>query len=444
MEAKLKEDDPPLAVPDSEQALIGTVLRYGMKEDLAIAPEAFTLEGYSLLWSAMLRPFYRGESVSFPDFMKTTEWKIEGEMIGGEEVLQGLLKFASGPDNLAKHRDKIVECMVRRILLAEAERIALRARTEKRMDHALADSQIELQQIAKLSPLEGFSMLPEIARENEEYLQNVYGRGSMITGIPTGFMRMNAITQGYQRGDLIILAGRPGMGKSAFALNTASYLAISQSYTVAFFSLESPKSQLGFRIQCAEARVNLRRLREGRLSKEEKKALFYVGAKMRDAKLFIDDTPRLSFEDIARRARQLRSQWGVNLVIVDHIGLLGERIPPTRKQIGEMSMGLKVMARELDIPVMALSQLSRECEKRKDHEPRLSDLRDAGELEQNADVVIFLHRPEYYDPETEEKNLCDVIVAKQRNGPTDRFRLGWSEETTRFSDLSQIIEMPEK
>ena len=290
----------------------------------------------------------------------------------------------------------------------------------------------------------GFVRLSDIAEKNEEEIQKIQARGSMLTGLPTGFAKLNALTQGMQRTDLIVLAARPGMGKTAFALNIASYLTIHSGYCVAFFSLEMSAPQLGFRIQCAEARVNLQRLREGRLSKEEKKCLFYTTQQMRDARFFIDDQPSISLLEMRARALQLKqAQKGLDAIFVDYLQIMGSRqkYENRTQEVGAYSRGLKALAKELDVPVIALSQLSRRTEQRgAEKEPQLSDLRESGAIEQDADLVIFLSRPEHYDKDTPDKNVCEVIVAKQRNGPTGRFSLGWSGETTRFSDLAQVPE----
>jgi replicative DNA helicase len=283
-----------------------------------------------------------------------------------------------------------------------------------------------------------------VAQRNEEEIQKIHGRGTMLTGLPTGFAQMNTYTQGLQRSDLIIVAARPGMGKTAFALNIASHLTIHNKHVVGFFSVEMSAAQLGFRIQCAEARVNLQRLREGRLSKEEKRNLFLTTDQLRTAKLFIDDTSSITLLEMRARALQLKQRnSGLDAIFVDYIQIMGTRgkVENRTQEVSAFSRGLKAIAKELDVPVIALSQLSRRTEQRgTDKEPQLSDLRESGAIEQDADLVIFLSRPEYYDKDTSDRNVCEVIIAKQRNGPTGRFRLGWSGEYTRFSDLALASE----
>jgi len=309
----------------------------------------------------------------------------------------------------------------------------------------LENAQRDLVEIAKGSIRGGFVKLSRIAEKNEEEIQKIHGRGTMLTGLPTGFTRLNALTQGFQKTDLIVVAARPGMGKTAFALNIASYLSIHQKFVVGFFSLEMSAQQLGFRIQCAESRVNLQRLREGRLSKEEKKALFFSTQQMREAQLFVDDSPAATLLEMRARALQLKQRHGLDALFVDYLQIMGSRgkVENRTQEVSAFSRGLKALGKELEVPVIALSQLSRRTEQRgSEKEPVLSDLRESGAIEQDADVVLFLSRPEYYDPDTEKKNICDVIIAKQRNGPTDRFTLGWSGEYTRFSDLAMISEGP--
>lgn len=290
--------------------------------------------------------------------------------------------------------------------------------------------------------------LATIVDENEEIIQRAHSRASMLVGLPTGFMRLNALTLGYRKGDLIIVAGLPSMGKTAFALNTISHLAIDNPYRVAFFSLEAARSQVGFRLQCSNARVNLFRLQEGRLSKEERQALILSSQRMREAKLFVDDTPAITLEQIGNRARELKESRGLDFLCVDHIGLMGPRgksgSAQSGHQIGILTKGLKRLAGELEIPVMVLSQLSsagkRKSRGRYYQLPTLSDLPGLGDMEQDADVVIFLSRPDYFNRYTDKKNVCDLFLAKQRNGPTDTMMLGWSSDYTRFCDLSSFPE----
>lgn len=433
--------------PEAERSLLGSLLIDGgllTRVMEHVIPEDFASEPHRLVYEACLALSDRKEAVDLVTVQAELERHGRLERSGGDAYLAGLLDNVPDVESVESYARLVREASLRRQLILQSRRAARAAVEAPDAQAVLEVAQQELVDIAKGSLRGGFVRLSDIAEKNEEEIQKIQARGSILTGLPTGFSKLNALTQGMQRTDLIVLAARPGMGKTAFALNMASHLTIHSGYCVAFFSLEMSAPQLGFRIQCAEARVNLQRLREGRLSKEEKKYLFYTTQQMRDARFFIDDQPSISLLEMRARALQLKqAQKGLDAIFVDYLQIMGSRqkYENRTQEVGAYSRGLKALAKELDVPVIALSQLSRRTEQRgAEKEPQLSDLRESGAIEQDADLVIFLSRPEYYDKDTPDKNVCEVIVAKQRNGPTGRFSLGWSGETTRFSDLAQVPE----
>ncbi len=437
------------ARPEAERSLLGALLIDGgllTRVMEHVIPEDFSSEPHRLVYESCLALSDRKEAVDLVTVQAELERNGRLERAGGAAYLSGLLDNVPDVESVESYARLVREAALRRQLILQSRRAARAAVEAPDAQAVLEAAQQELVDIAKGSLRGGFVRLSEIAEKNEEEIQKIQARGTMLTGLDTGFSRLNSLTQGFQRTDLVVLAARPGMGKTAFALNIASHLTIHQGHCVAFFSLEMSAPQLGFRIQCAEARVNLQRLREGRLSKEEKKYLFYTTQQMRDARFFIDDQPSISLLEMRARALQLKqAQKRLDAVFVDYLQIMGsrQRYENRTQEVGAFSRGLKALAKELDVPVIALSQLSRRTEQRgSEKEPQLSDLRESGAIEQDADVVIFLSRPEYYDKETADKNVCEVIVAKQRNGPTGRFSLGWSGETTRFSDLAQVPEGP--
>ena len=433
--------------PEAERSLLGALLIDGgllTRVMEHVVPEDFAAEAHRLAYEACLALSDRKESVDLVTVQAELERNGRLERAGGPAYLSGLLDNVPDVESVESYARLVREAALRRQLILQSRRAARAAVDAPDAQAVLEAAQQELVDIAKGSLKGGFLRLSEIAEKNEDEIQKIQARGTMLTGVPTGFSRLNALTQGFQKTDLVVLAARPGMGKTAFALNIAAHLTIHNPYCVAFFSLEMSAPQLGFRIQCAEARVNLQRLREGRLSKDEKKFLFYTTQQMRDARFYIDDQPSISLLEMRARALQLKqAQKGLDAVFVDYLQIMGSRqkYENRTQEVGSYSRGLKALAKELDVPVIALSQLSRRTEQRgSEKEPQLSDLRESGAIEQDADVVIFLSRPEYYDKDTADKNVCEVIVAKQRNGPTGRFSLGWSGETTRFSDLAQVGE----
>jgi len=431
---------------DAERSLLGSLLIDGgllPRVMEFLVAEDFTAESHRLVYAACLDLADRREGIDLVTVESELQRKGRIDRAGGAAYLASLVDRVPDVENIETYARLIREAAIRRAVILQARRSIRDAYTAPDSEVVLENAQRDLVEIAKGSIRGGFVPLGKIADKNEEEIQKIHGRGSMLTGLPTGFTRLDALTQGLQKSDLIVIAARPGMGKTAFALNIASYLTIHQpeEHVVGFFSLEMSAQQLAFRVQCAEARVNLQRLRLGFLSKEEKKSLFYSTEKMRNAKLFIDDTPAITLLEMRARALQLKQRNALHALFVDYLQIMGTRgrVENRTQEVGAFSRGLKAIAKELEVPVIALSQLSRRTEQRgSDKEPQLSDLRESGAIEQDADVVLFLSRPEYYDKETEQKNVCDVIVAKQRNGPTDRFTLGWSGEYTRFSDLAVV------
>jgi replicative DNA helicase len=443
-----READALPAQPEAEKSLLGALFIDGALLSRVmefLIPDDFAAEPHRAVYEAFLSLADRNEARDLVTVRSELEKAGTLERAGGASYLASLVDRVPDIENVEAYARLIREASLRRAVIGQSRRAIREAMELPDAEVVLENAQRELVEIAKGSVKGGFVRLARIAERNEEEIQRIHGRGTMLTGLPTGFTRLNALTQGFQKNDLIVVAARPGMGKSAFALNIAAHLAIHQPYTVGFFSLEMSAQQVGFRIQCSEARVNLQRLREGRISKEEKKALFFTLQKIRDAKLFIDDTPAITLLEMRARALQLKQRHGLDALFADYLQIMGTRgrVENRTQEVSAFSRGLKALAKELDVPVIALSQLSRRTEQRgSEKEPVLSDLRESGAIEQDADVVIFLSRPEYYDKDTEQKNVCDVIIAKQRNGPTDRFTLGWSGEFTRFSDLAQISESP--
>jgi replicative DNA helicase len=280
----------------------------------------------------------------------------------------------------------------------------------------------------------------DVAAPTLEYIDRLHERKELITGIPTGFERLDEMTSGLQNSDMIVLAARPSMGKTALALNVAQHVAVRTGRTVGVFSLEMSKEQLFLRMLCAQARVDAHRLRTGRLGKEETQKLILAFGALTEAKIFIDDTPGLSIFEMRAKARRLKAERGLDLLIVDYLQLLRgrSRYENRTQEVSDISRSLKGLAKELSVPVIALSQLSRAPEQRSDDhkQPQLSDLRESGSIEQDADVVIFIYREEVYKPTEENRGNAEIIIGKQRNGPSgDKVKLVFIKEFTKFENL---------
>ena len=260
---------------------------------------------------------------------------------------------------------------------------------------------------------------------------------SGITGLDTGFSELNRRTGGFHGGELIIIAGRPGMGKSSFAVNIAEHISISNKKTVAVFNLEMPKEQIVNRIICSQALVNLSKIRTGEMTGEDWEKIGAIVDRIATAPMYIDDTASITVSEIRAKCRRLKQTKDLQLIVIDYLQLMQSsgRADSRQQEIAEISRSLKVLAKELNIPVIALSQLSRASESRSDKRPMLSDLRESGQIEQDADLIMFLYRDDYYNKDTDEKNLAECSIAKNRSGEPGTFKLGWRGEYTKFSNV---------
>jgi len=284
--------------------------------------------------------------------------------------------------------------------------------------------------------------LKDIVKESIETIDRLYQRKENITGIPSGFHDLDIMTAGLQRSDLIVIAGRPSMGKSALAASILEHAGVVEKIPCAFFSLEMSKEQLVQRMLCSVAHVNAHKVRTGFFSQSDWPKLMESAQKLSESPVFIDDTPAISVLELRAKARRLKAKHNIQLLVVDYLQLMRgyTKVESRQNEISEISRSLKALARELDIPVIAISQLSRAVEQRTDHRPMLSDLRESGAIEQDADLVILLLREEYYTPTEENKGIAEVIVAKQRNGPVGTVKLAFLSEYTKFSNLSRVEE----
>jgi replicative DNA helicase len=288
---------------------------------------------------------------------------------------------------------------------------------------------------------DSFSSLKDVVKDSFEMIEKLYERKEAVTGIPSGFRDLDEMTSGFQPGDLIIVGGRPSMGKTAFALNIAQYVGVETGSPVAIFSLEMSKRQLAVRLLAAEAMVDSKKLQKGFIKKEDWHKLTSAAGRLAEAPIFIDDTPNISVIEMRAKSRRLKAEHGLSLIIVDYLQLIRGRgnVERREQEISEISRSLKALAKELDLPVIALSQLNRAVEQRHDKMPTLADLRESGAIEQDADVILFLYRDEvYHKNKPENKGKAVVRVAKQRNGPTGDVKLTFLDYCTRFVDYIEM------
>lgn len=357
---------------------------------------------------------------------------------GGAAYLASLAVTVPTSINI-EHYARIVEKLaVLRRLIEAGNRITAIGYDERRAaEDALEEAERVLFEISRLRVTRDFESLSSILSDVYERIDAIHSHESELTGVTTGFVELDKLTSGMQRSDLIVLAGRPSMGKTALALNIAHSVAVKAHLPVGIFSVEMAGEQLAQRLISMQAHVDSQRLRSGRMSDSEWDRLVEAIGVLSEAPIFVDDTPVLSSAEMRSKARRLHSEQGVGLLVVDYLQLMQGASNENRVQeISAITRSLKAVARELDVPVLALSQLSRAPDQRPNHEPMLSDLRESGSIEQDSDIVMFIYRDIVYDKETLRPNVADVIVAKHRNGPTGSVHLYFQDSLMRFRDLS--------
>ncbi|MEW6458742.1 MAG: replicative DNA helicase [Bacillota bacterium] len=426
---------------DAEQAVLGALFlepeAFYRVADI-IRPGDFYQHGHRLIYEAVVGLQEEGQPV---DLVTVTErLRRDGvlEKVGGAAYVASLVEMVPAATNIEYYARIIEEKALLRTLISVAARISEMGYDEREAADRLVDQaeQMIMELGARRTP-GTFVPLKDILARALERIEQTYLNKGRIAGVPTGFVDLDRLCSGLQPTDLIILAARPSMGKTALALNIAYEVAARQGLPVALFSLEMGKEQLVNRLLCAEARVDQHRLRTGNLRDEDWERLTEAAAQLQDVPLFIDDTGGASLRDIRARAKRLQAERGLALVIIDYVQLMqpNRRAENRQQEIAQISRGLKELAKELDVPVLALSQLSRAVEQRQEKRPQMSDLRESGSLEQDADVVLFIYREEYYRPETDRKAIAEIIVAKQRNGPVGTVELGFFKEFPRFFPL---------
>jgi replicative DNA helicase len=407
----------------------------------------FHREANRRLFRGMVRLFERGDIVDVITLNEEIKNTDELESAGGASYLAELLDAVPTAANIEYHarivRDK---ALLRRLIAAASDIIRdVHDQGERSVEEVMDQAEQRVFRVAESHDRQGFVWIKEILWPTFEHIERLQESAGGITGVPTGFKDLDRMTTGLQKGDLVIVAGRPSMGKTAWILNVAQSAAIENNTTVAIFSLEMSKEQLVQRFLCAEGRVDAQKLRHGRMNPEEYQRLAAAAGHLNTAPLWIDDSPGNTVLEMRAKARRLKAENDVGLLIIDYMQLMSSqhrsREPNRVQEVSEISRGLKALARELEVPVVALSQLSRAPEQRTDKRPQLSDLRDSGSIEQDADLVMLLYRPEYYfGPVDKDGNSlegkAELIVSKQRNGPTGLVNLYFHKAYTRFDSVA--------
>ena len=431
---------------DAEQAVLGAMLI--KKEAIAevsqlLRPEDFYRDAHKIIYEAMLALFNRNEPADIVTVTNYLDKENKLDKVGGITFVTALANIVPTAANVNFHANIVREKADLRHLINTATDIAGMAyEATDDVSDVIDKSEKMIMKVANRQNVSAFTPMQEIVMETFDKINTLYESKGGLTGISCGFKDLDALTSGLQASDLILVAARPSMGKTAFTLNIAANVALKEKKTVAFFSLEMSKQQLVQRMLCSEGGIDSQKLKNADLSTEDWEKLVRTADKVSAAPLYIDDTAGITVNELRSKARRLKAEHGLDLIIIDYLQLMQGRskgVSDNRQQeISDISRSLKAVARELNVPVIALSQLSRSVESRQIKRPMLSDLRESGSLEQDADIVMFLYREDYYDPETANKNITEVIVAKHRNGPVDTVKMFFKKEFTRFNDLSKM------
>lgn len=431
---------------DAEQAVLGAMLI--KKEAIAevsqlLRPEDFYRDAHKIIYEAMLTLFNRNEPADIVTVTNYLNNESKLDKVGGIAFVTALANVVPTAANVIYHANIVREKADLRHLINTATDIAGMAyEAADDVADVIDKSEKMIMEVANRQNVSAFTPMKDIVIETFDKINLLYESKGGLTGIPSGFRDLDALTSGLQASDLILVAARPSMGKTAFTLNIAANVALKSKKTVAFFSLEMSKQQLVQRMLCSEGGIDSQKLKNGDLSNEDWDKLVRTADRVSSAPLYIDDTAGITVMELRSKARRLKAEHGLDLIIIDYLQLMQGRgrggSDNRQQEISEISRSLKAVARELNVPVIALSQLSRSVESRQIKRPMLSDLRESGSLEQDADIVMFLYREDYYDPETANKNITEVIVAKHRNGPVDTIRMFFTKQFTRFNDLSKM------
>ena len=429
---------------EAEQAIIGSMLtdRDAVISAIEILKEEdFYREDNKAIYTAILNLYNRAEPIDIITVKSELESMRKFEQVGGLEYLAELPEKVPTTANAMKYI-KIVEekSTLRRLIKTANEIIELGYSPTEDVEDIMEGAEKKIFNIMQEKNQKGYAPIKDVLVESFTKLEELYNRKQHITGVPSGFTELDYRTAGFHGSELILIAARPAMGKTAFALNIATNAAVKANVPVAVFSLEMSKEQLVNRILCSESMVDSNKVRTGKLEEDDWTKLAGAIGPLSEAEIFIDDTPGIIITEIRAKCRKLKLEKNIGMVVIDYLQLIqgsNKRGGSREQEISEISRSLKILAKELDVPVIALSQLSRAAEQRPDHRPMLSDLRESGAIEQDADIVMFLYRDDYYNQDSEKKDIAEIIIAKHRGGSTGTVELLWLGSYTKFVNLER-------
>ncbi len=426
---------------EAERAVLGAILLDGTSINNAVEfidEKAFFRDAHRRIFEKMRRLFERGQAIDFITVKDELARAGELDDVGGPAYVASLVDGLPHGLNVGEYARIVKEKATLRALIGSANQILANAYEAERDAAEIVDeAERSIFAIAESSIHGGFVSMADLVNANFALIDQAVQRKQLVTGVPTGFVELDEMTAGLQPSDFIIVAARPSMGKTSLVLNIAQHVGTKTDMTVGFFSLEMSKEQLFMRLLTSEARIDAHRLRTGFLGERDFPKITAAMEQLHGARIFIDDTASISVLEMRAKARRLASEHGLNLIVIDYLQLMqGQgRFENRVLELASISRGLKALAKELNVPVVALSQLSRAPEARPGKRPQLSDLRESGALEQDADVVVLIYREDFYEATEENQGIAELIVAKQRNGPTGAVKLAFLKEFTRFENL---------
>src|SRR5690625_2381187 len=427
---------------EAEQAIIGAIFlepeAFSTASEL-LMPEDFYRAGHQRIFEAMLKLADRGEAIDVVTVTSALQDSKHLEEVGGVSYLTEVAGSVPTAANIGYY-SKIVEekALLRRLIRTATDIVTDTFSREDAVEDVLNEAEKGILEVSGRKNSGAFKSIKDVLIEVYDNIEQLHQNKEDVTGIPTGFRDLDRITSGFQRNDLIIVAARPSVGKTAFALNVAQNVAVNTDENVAIFSLEMGAEQLVQRMLCAEGNIDSQRLRTGTLIDEDWSKLTMAMGSLSNAGIYIDDTPGIRVSEIRSKCRRLKQENGLGMILIDYLQLIQGSVNSKenrQQEVSEISRSLKGLARELNVPLIALSQLSRGVEQRQDKRPMMSDLRESGSIEQDADIVGFLYRDDYYDQESEKQNIIEIIISKQRNGPVGTVELAFVKEYNKFVDL---------
>ena len=428
---------------EAEQSVLGAMLldkdAIAKAIDILVVDD-FYREAHRIIFDAVVTLYNRAEPVDLIMVTELLRQKNALESVGGASYISSLANMVPTAANAEYYASIVKDKSIYRALVNAGNQISsMGFESGQDVEQTMDRAQQLIFNISQKGRIKTIDDMNTVLMRTFDRIERLYETKGAVTGVPTGFTEMDRMLSGLQPSELIIIAARPSMGKTALALNIATHVALNDKKPVLIFSLEMSQDLLAQRMLCAQASVNAQELRRGNLTDSDWPKLSQAIGRLSEAPTFIDDTPTISALEIRSRARKLKIEKGLGLIVIDYLQLIqGKGRTESRQQeIAEITRSLKSLARELEVPVLSLAQLSRAVEATADKKPMLSHLKESGEIEQSADVVAFIYRDEYYNVDTENKNIAEIIIAKQRNGPTGSFQLYWQKEYTRFRNLER-------